>query len=59
MYYVFIYEKRIMNPAEIVLRRGKRRDERERWGGVNLIKIYCKYILCKCHNVSPYTIIIC
>jgi hypothetical protein len=20
--------------------------------GVNLIKIYCKYI-CKCHNVSP------
>jgi hypothetical protein len=29
-----MYENRTMKPAEIVLRRGKRRDERERWGGV-------------------------
>jgi hypothetical protein len=49
MYFVYVYENRIMKPAENFLRRGKG------WEGimegVNLIKIYCKH-LCKCHSVS-------
>jgi hypothetical protein len=40
---IFMYENRIMKPAEIFLR--ERRMER-----VNLIKIYCKHI-CKCITI--------
>jgi hypothetical protein len=56
-YFVFIYENRRMKPGEIVLRRGKG-DVKKQWRGVNLTMIYYKYI-CKYHNVSPFTTIIC
>jgi hypothetical protein len=49
-----LYSCMKMKPIEIILRKGK--GMRENNGGVNLIKIYCKHI-CKCHNVSPCTII--
>jgi hypothetical protein len=57
MYFVFVYENRTQKLVEIILRRweeglGKTME------GMNLIKIYCKHI-CKSHNVSPCTIIIC
>jgi methylphosphotriester-DNA--protein-cysteine methyltransferase len=57
MYFVSIYENRRMKSVEIVLRReeGGRGRMME---GVNLTKIYCKHI-CKYHNVSPCTAIIC
>jgi hypothetical protein len=42
IYFVFIYGNRRMKPVEIILRRGKRENDRG-----------CKY-----HNVSPYTMII-
>jgi hypothetical protein len=49
MYFVFMYENRIMNPVVIVLRRGG--GIRENDGRLNLFKIYCNHI-CKYHNVS-------
>jgi hypothetical protein len=54
MYFVYVYENRIMKSVEIVLRRGEggMRDKDE---GVNLIKVYCKHI-CKCDTESPCTI---
>jgi hypothetical protein len=57
MYLLFIYGKGKMKPAEIVLRRRGGRN-RENNGGVNLTKIYCKH-MCKYHNVSPCTTVIC
>jgi hypothetical protein len=49
MYFIFIYENRIMKPVEIVL-------WSKEWGrkteGVNVIKINRMHI-CKCHNVLP------
>jgi hypothetical protein len=54
--FVSIYGNRRMKPVEIVLKRGE--WERKRTTeGVNL-KIYCKHI-CKYHNISPCTTIIC
>jgi hypothetical protein len=56
MYSVFIYENRKMKPVEIVLRRegvGKRENN-----GRAKSNIYYKYI-CKYHNVSPCTTVIC
>jgi hypothetical protein len=57
MCFIFICENRIMNPVEIILRRGE-----GEWGGtmegVSLIKICPKHI-CNYHNVSPYTTIVC
>jgi hypothetical protein len=51
----FIFCRRV-KPVEIVLRRGKR--GRRTMEGVNPTKIHFKDI-CKCHNVSPCTTIIC
>jgi hypothetical protein len=53
----FVYENRTMKLVETILSRGEKGDERM-MEGVNLIKTYCKHI-CKCHNVSPCTTIIC
>jgi hypothetical protein len=47
--FLFAYENRTLKPVEIVLRRGKERRKNQ---GVNLVKIYCKY-MCKFYNVSP------
>jgi hypothetical protein len=51
MYFAFVYENRTIKEEE-------GRGMREKDGGVNLIKIYCKHI-CKCHNVSLCATIIC
>jgi hypothetical protein len=45
MHFAFMYESRIMKPAEIVLRSGGR-GMRDKNGGGEPIKIYCKHI-CK------------
>jgi hypothetical protein len=45
-----MYEHRTMKPVEIILRRGE--GLREKNGGGDLIKIYCKHI-CKYHNEAP------
>jgi hypothetical protein len=50
---VFIYENRMMKPVEIFLRRRERENNPQ-----GDSKIYCKHI-CKNHNVSPCTTIIC
>jgi hypothetical protein len=47
LYFVFMYENRIMKPVEIALRREERRGRMME--EVNLIKIYCKH-----HNVTPW-----
>jgi hypothetical protein len=57
MYFVSIHENRKMKPVEIVLRRvvggrGRTMDT------VNETKIHLKHI-CKHHNVSPCTTIVC
>jgi hypothetical protein len=56
IHFVFMYENISIKFVEF-LRSGK-----GEWGiiveGINLIKIYGKHI-CKCHNVSPCTTIIC
>jgi hypothetical protein len=54
---VFIYENRRMKPVEIVLRR-KGEGRGRTMEGINPSKIYFKYI-CKCHNVSPCTAMVC
>jgi hypothetical protein len=56
VHFVFMYENRNMETAEVVLRRGWG-DEGEWWRGGS-IKIYGKH-LCKCHNVSPSPTIKC
>jgi hypothetical protein len=50
VYFVFIYENKIMTPVEIVLRRGGGKEGRT-MKRINLTKIYFKHI-CKYHNVS-------
>jgi hypothetical protein len=56
MYFVFTYENRRMKPVEIV-QEGERGEEGEQIGR-DKCKIYCKH-MCKYHNVSSYTNIIC
>jgi hypothetical protein len=51
MYFVYVYENRIMKLVEVVLRRG-RRGRRENDEGMNLIEIHYKHI-CKRHNETP------
>jgi hypothetical protein len=46
-----------MQSVEIVLRRREGGRKREKDGG-GKPKIYCKHI-CKYHNISPYTTVIC
>jgi hypothetical protein len=55
MYVEHVYGNRTLKLTEIVLRRGRENEE-----GVNLIKIYCKYI-CTCHicKCIPCTTVIC
>jgi hypothetical protein len=55
MYFVFMYENRIMKPDEIILRGGAAWEENN---GGDKSKMHCKHI-CKYHNVSPCVIIIC
>jgi hypothetical protein len=57
MNFVFIYENRKMKPAEVALRRGQR-GKRESDGGGKSNQGILKHI-CKHHNVSPCTTIIC
>jgi hypothetical protein len=49
MYFVFIYENRIMKPIEIFPRREC--EEIEKYGEGES-KIYCKHV-CNYHNISP------
>jgi hypothetical protein len=54
LYFVFIYEYRRLKPVEIALRKGRKWEN----DGGGKSKIYWKHI-CKYHNVSPCTTIIC
>jgi hypothetical protein len=56
MYFELINENQRMIPVEIVLRREEGRGRTME--GVNLTEIYCKHI-CKYHNVTPGTTILC
>jgi hypothetical protein len=56
MYFVFIYENRIMKPVEIVLRRG-RGDEGEQWrdgGSKSIVSTYIIYTIIQCTHLYSY-----